>query len=66
MKPIFFAYESIANYLGRKVIGSTLYEEKEGNSWRYDINFTDLEEKAAKCRMMVICNPHNPTGRIWT
>lgn len=36
-----------------------------GNEVRYDINFTDLEEKAKSCKFMLFCNPHNPSGRVW-
>lgn len=33
----------------------------------YSIDFDDLEEKAAdpKTRLMLLCNPHNPAGRVW-
>jgi cystathionine beta-lyase len=32
------------------------------------MDFADLEEKVAKpeTKMMIICNPHNPVGRVWT
>lgn len=43
-----------------------MYEDKERNEMRYDINFIDLEAKAPQCKMLILCNPHNPTGRIWT
>ena len=35
---------------------------------RYVIDFEDLEEKAAdpRAKIMLLCNPHNPTGRVWT
>lgn len=33
---------------------------------RYDINFTDLQAKAKSCKIMLFCNPHNPSGRVWT
>jgi len=35
---------------------------------RYTINFEDLEAKATdpKTRLMLLCNPHNPVGRVWT
>ncbi|MEZ4511708.1 MAG: MalY/PatB family protein [Chloroflexota bacterium] len=35
---------------------------------RYSINFADLEAKAAdpRCKMLILCNPHNPVGRVWT
>lgn len=26
----------------------------------------ELEEKGKKLRLMLLCNPHNPTGRVWT
>lgn len=33
----------------------------------YHIDFTDLEEKLAdpQVSLMILCNPHNPIGRIW-
>lgn len=32
------------------------------------IDYEDLERKAAdpKVKVMLLCNPHNPTGRVWT
>ncbi len=34
----------------------------------YTIDFEDLEAKAAdpKVKVMLLCNPHNPAGRVWT
>lgn len=33
----------------------------------YSIDFTDLEEKLAhpKSKVLLLCSPHNPTGRVW-
>lgn len=46
----------------REVVGSRLILE-EG---RYRMDFQDLEEKfAAGVKMMILCNPHNPVGRVW-
>ena len=35
---------------------------------RYTIDFDDLEAKAAdpKAKLLLLCNPHNPVGRVWT
>ena len=35
---------------------------------RYRMDFEDLERKAAdpKARLLLLCNPHNPAGRVWT
>lgn len=34
----------------------------------YTVDFDDLERKAAdpKTTLFILCNPHNPTGRVWT
>lgn len=34
----------------------------------YTIDFADLERKAADpgVKLMLLCNPHNPAGRVWT
>lgn len=35
---------------------------------RYTIDFDDLERRAADpaARVLLLCNPHNPSGRVWT
>jgi len=48
---------------GRNVLESPLvYENGE-----YRMDFDDLEEKLAnpQTTLMILCNPHNPVGRIW-
>lgn len=46
--------------------------ESEGKSLllkngRYTIDFDGLERLAdQKTRAYILCNPHNPTGRVWT
>ena len=55
-------FNSIVNN-GRTVLESPLkYENHE-----YSVDFNDLEEKlsASTTTMMILCNPHNPVGKIW-
>lgn len=55
-------YNSILNN-GRHVLSSDLrYENGE-----YHIDFADLEAKMAnpQTSLMILCNPHNPVGKIW-
>lgn len=35
---------------------------------QYSMDFEDLEQRAAspKAKMMIMCSPHNPVGRVWT
>ena len=56
-------YNSIVNN-GRNVLSSDLVYDGE----EYSIDFEDLEEKLALAQttLMILCNPHNPVGRIWT
>ena len=32
----------------------------------WSIDFDDLERKAAEAKVLLLCNPHNPVGRVWT
>lgn len=56
-------YSSIRNNGCELSANNLIY--KEG---RYSIDFDDLEAKAAdpKAKLLLLCNPHNPVGRVWT
>jgi len=62
--PVFFEFRSVIRSNNRKIIKNPL-NVVDG---KYQMNFDDLEEKAAnpKTKIMIICNPHNPVGRVWT
>jgi cysteine-S-conjugate beta-lyase len=36
--------------------------------YKYSIDFQDLDEKLAhpRAKVLLLCSPHNPTGRVWT
>lgn len=38
------------------------------NKGRYEMDLKDLEKKArdSRAKMIILCSPHNPTGRVWT
>lgn len=58
-------YNSIVNN-GRHVLANELvYDEKNAT---YEIDFADLEAKLAEplTTMMILCNPHNPIGKVWS
>lgn len=58
-------FSSIRNNGCEMVSNSLIYNKEE---LRYEIDFDDLEHKLAheRARLMLICNPHNPGGRVWT
>lgn len=55
-------FHSIVNN-GRQVLESPL--KYDGTA--YQIDFVDLEKKLSdpQTTLMILCNPHNPTGNIW-
>lgn len=55
-------FNSILNN-GRNVLESPLIY----NGGAYQMDFADLERKLAdpQTTMMILCNPHNPVGKIW-
>lgn len=62
--PVFnIFYNSILNNQGTVLSNDLVY--KDG---KYSIDFTDLEEKLSleSTKMMILCNPHNPVGKIWS
>lgn len=56
-------FNSIVNN-GRFIIESPLVYEND----EYSIDFADLEDKLSdpQTSLMILCNPHNPVGKIWS
>lgn len=56
-------FSSIRNDECEMVASKLLYKNNV-----YSIDFDDFEDKAAdpKVKLMLLCNPHNPVGRVWT
>ncbi|MFR3298924.1 MAG: MalY/PatB family protein [Fusobacterium sp.] len=48
----------------RTLVTNELVKDKNGY---YTIDFEDLEKKLSdeKVTLMILCNPHNPVGRVW-
>lgn len=64
MTPVYYPM-----YMAISRNGRTLVENKLVNrNGRYEIDFEDFEKKAAdeNTRLLILCSPHNPSGRVWT
>lgn len=60
--PVYHPFFLTAKALGRDVVYNSLL-----NHGQYaQIDFDDLELKARNAKMLLLCNPHNPGGRVWT
>ena len=62
--PVFFEFRQVVRQNRRTVVKNPL--KYEGGRYRMDLE--DLEQKAAdpNNRVLILCNPHNPVGRVWT
>jgi cystathionine beta-lyase len=62
--PGYNRYAQAARRMDLETVTSPM-QEKDG---RYEIDFADLERCMAdpKNKLLILCNPHNPTGRVWT
>ncbi|MDO9365822.1 MAG: pyridoxal phosphate-dependent aminotransferase [Methylotenera sp.] len=59
--PVYFPFFSAVTNLGRQLVENPLRFENN----HYTIDFEHLEQCAANARMLLLCSPHNPVGRVW-
>ncbi|KJG08854.1 pyridoxal phosphate-dependent aminotransferase [Photobacterium kishitanii] len=62
------AYDAFANMLNanqRQLLTSPLLKTEAGS---YEIDWPQFEAQAARaeCKVLLLCSPQNPTGRVWT
>ena len=62
--PVFYDFKIIINANERRLVKNPLRLENE----IYQMDFDHLEAIAAdsKNRLLILCNPHNPIGRVWS
>ena len=60
--PVYPPFLNVPHRTGR-VFASSPLKTVDG---RFTFDFEDLERKAEGCKVMILSNPHNPGGTIWT
>ncbi len=62
--PSYAYFKHAADHNHREYLCSDLID----NDGYYEIDYKDFEEKASddKTSLCIFCNPHNPSGRVWT
>lgn len=62
-QPVYYPFKRTIEQNNRVVVNCSLKLE----DGKYRMNFEELEKLAARedVKMMVLCSPHNPIGRIW-
>ena len=66
-QPVYYPFESSVRQTGRQLLVNELIinDGKDGNVGYYGIDFEDFEEKIKQAKLFIMCNPHNPVGRVW-
>lgn len=62
MSPVYHPFFLVTQRTRRQVVFSPLMLE----DGQYSIDFDRLSRDVQGCKMLVLSNPHNPGGRVWT
>ena len=63
-QPVYHPFADVVNNTGRQLVVSPLKRDEDG---RYTMDLEDFAKKAADgVKYFILCNPHNPVGRVWT
>lgn len=61
--PVYHTFHHLITNLNRKIIENKLIKEND----TYKMNYENLEELFKQGhKVLILCSPHNPVGRIWT
>ncbi len=63
-QPVYYPFTEVITDNERKLVNSPLVLHNK----HYEIDFADLEKKIIEnqVKLMLLCSPHNPVGRVWT
>ncbi|MBQ3382012.1 MAG: aminotransferase class I/II-fold pyridoxal phosphate-dependent enzyme [Bacteroidales bacterium] len=64
--PVYFPFANQIAYAGCKEVDCPLVLKEGKNGEDFEIDFSLLEKRIKGCKAMILCNPHNPGGRVWT
>ena len=62
MNPMYDAFINVIKENDRELVSHNLIATDKS----YEIDFDVFEKQARQCQILLLCSPHNPTGRIWS
>ena len=62
-EPVYSPFHNIVELNGRDLVISPLIKLDDGS---YIMDYEDIEAKIKDVKIFILCNPHNPVGRVWT
>lgn len=64
-QPVYYPFSEVIEDNKRKLVTNEL---KQADNGKYYVDYEDFEKKIVdeKVKLFILCNPHNPVGRVWT
>lgn len=62
-EPVYSPFHNIVELNERDLVISPLIKLDDGS---YIMDYEDIEAKIKDVKIFILCNPHNPVGRVWT
>lgn len=60
--PVYHPFRQVTEATGRQVVNNRLKTE----NGRFVMDYEAMERDMPGCRLFILCNPHNPGGRVWS
>ncbi|MGM0437908.1 MAG: MalY/PatB family protein [Bacillota bacterium] len=66
--PVYYPFRSAIQNNGAVVVNNQLV--KENGKYKFDFKnlkniLSDTSQKLSRAKLLILCNPHNPVGRVW-
>ena len=61
--PVYHPFRMVAEHNGCEVVENPLKQEADGS---YTMDLEHLDSIATGCKMLILANPHNPVGILWS
>lgn len=63
--PYYGSFSKIISLNGRRLLENPLYEDLK-TGYKMDLDHLETLFRTERPPLMILCNPHNPTGRCWS
>ncbi|GGC65923.1 MalY/PatB family protein [Marinobacter halophilus] len=64
--PVYPPFFSSVRHTGREVIENPLLQDSDTGQYRMDLDHLEQCASRANARILMLCSPHNPVGRVWS
>lgn len=63
--PVYPPFFGVVEDNDRKLLLNPLVYDREESTWSMDLTALETLFQAERPKLMLLCNPHNPVGRVW-